>query len=92
MIHGSCSDCRAAGTVDLEHDTQDLNRRALCPALVLYGSKGVMSRLFDLPAEWRTRLADMTDAALPGGHFFVDQFPQETARILADFLTRHEGL
>ena len=92
MIHGSCSDYRAAGTVDLEHDTQDLNRRVLCPALVLYGSKGVMARLFDLPAEWRTRLADMTEAALPGGHFFVDQFPQETAQILADFLTRHEGV
>jgi hypothetical protein len=33
MIHGSCSDYRAAGTVDLEHDTQDLNRRVRCPAL-----------------------------------------------------------
>jgi haloacetate dehalogenase len=78
--------------VDLVHDTEDLNRRVQCPALVFYGSKGVMARLFDLPAEWRARLADMTEAALPGGHFFVDQFPQDTARILGDFLTRHEGL
>jgi haloacetate dehalogenase len=90
MIHGSCSDYRAAGTVDLDHDAQDLSRHVQCPALVFYGSKGVMARLFDLPAEWRTRLAHMTEAALPGGHFFVDQFPQETARILADFLTSHE--
>jgi haloacetate dehalogenase len=76
--------------VDLDHDTQDLSRQVQCPALVFYGSKGVMARLFNLPAEWRTRLAHMTEAALPGGHFFVDQFPQETARILADFLTSHE--
>jgi haloacetate dehalogenase len=75
--------------VDLEHDTLDLHRRVPCPALVFYGSKGVMARLFDLPAEWRPRLADMTAASLPGGHFFVDQFPEETARILEDFLTRH---
>jgi haloacetate dehalogenase len=89
MIHGSCSDYRAAGTVDLEHDTLDLHRRVHCPALVLYGSKGVMARLFDLPAEWRLRLADMTAASLPGGHFFVDQFPDDTARMLEDFLTAH---
>jgi hypothetical protein len=35
-----------------------------------------MARLFDLPAEWGTRLADMTEAASSGGHFIVDQFPQ----------------
>jgi haloacetate dehalogenase len=91
MIHGSCSDYRAAGAVDLGHDSLDLNRQVRCPALVFYGAKGVMARLFDLPAEWRIRLADMTEATLPGGHFFVDQFPKETARILADFLTRHES-
>jgi haloacetate dehalogenase len=89
MIHGSCSDYRAAGSVDLVHDTVDLERRVECPALVFYGSKGVMARLFDLPAEWRTRLKDMTDASLPGGHFFVDQFPHESARMLEDFLSRH---
>jgi haloacetate dehalogenase len=92
MIHGSCSDYRAAGTVDLEHDTQDLDRRVECPALVLYGSKGVMAHLFDLPAEWQTRLARMTHAALPGGHFFVDQFPLETAQILTDFLAGHDSI
>lgn len=90
MIHGSCSDYRAAGAVDLGLDTGDLNRQVQCPALVFYGAKGVMARLFDLPAEWRTRLAHMTEASLPGGHFFVDQFPRETAGILADFLARHE--
>jgi haloacetate dehalogenase len=89
MIHGSCSDYRAAGAVDLGLDAQDLERRVSCPALVFYGSQGVMARLFDVPAEWRTRLAHMSAASLPGGHFFVDRFAQETARILEDFLTRH---
>jgi haloacetate dehalogenase len=91
MIHGSCSDYRAAAMVDLQHDSQDIERRVRCPALVFYGSKGVIAGLFDLPAEWRSRLADMTEAALPGGHFFVDQFPVETARILGEFLARNAG-
>ena len=86
MIHGSCSDYRAAASIDLEHDAADLDRKIECPTLVLYGSAGVMARLFDIPAEWRQRCAHVTDRSLPGGHFFVDQFARETATILAEFL------
>jgi haloacetate dehalogenase len=31
----------------------------------------------------------VTDASLPGGHFFVDQFPNETVAILKSFLAIH---
>lgn len=89
MVHGSCSDYRAAATIDLKHDEADLDRRVVCPTLVFYGSDGVMARLFDIPAEWRKRCIDVTAAALPGGHFFVDQFPDATAQILREFLLRH---
>ena len=91
MIHGSCSDYRAAETVDLEHDTADIAHKVECPALVFYGSRGQMAKLFDIPAEWRKRLANITEASLPGGHFFVDQFPRETAEILLDFLARAQS-
>jgi haloacetate dehalogenase len=90
MIHGSCSDYRAAGTVDLEHDRADLDSRVECPTLVLYGAKGAMARLFDIPAQWRKRCSRVIDASLPGGHFFVDQFGRETAVILSSFLDRLE--
>lgn len=86
MIHGSCSDYRAAASIDLEHDHADIERKVGCPTLVFYGAAGVMARLFDIPAEWRKRCADVTEASLPGGHFFVDQFPEETARALTGFL------
>jgi len=46
-----------------------------------------MARLFDITTEWRKRCARVVEASLPGGHFFVDQFPAETARILLGFLT-----
>ena len=87
MIHGSCADYRAAATIDLEHDAADLERQVECPTLILYGAKGQMAKLFDLPAQWSKRCANRVEASLPGGHFFVDQFPEQTARILAEFLS-----
>jgi haloacetate dehalogenase len=87
MIHGSCSDYRAGASIDLEHDQADLGRRVECPALAFWGAKGLMHKLFDIEAQWRRRCANLKTASLPGGHFFIDQFPDETARILADFLS-----
>lgn len=86
MIHGSCSDYRAAATIDLVHDAADLAHKVDCPSLVFWGADGLMGRLFDMKAEWEKRLANMTCATLPGGHFFPDQFPNETAAILERFL------
>jgi haloacetate dehalogenase len=86
MIHGSCSDYRAAATIDLEHDTADINRVLECPTLAMYGSSGVMARCFDIPAEWRKRCNRLETAAISGGHFFVDQFPDQTAEVLRRFL------
>lgn len=88
MIHASCSDYRAAATIDLDHDAADLDRKVTCPTLVLYGADGAMARLFDLPAQWRRRCADVAAASLPGGHFFIDQLPEQTATLVGDFLDR----
>lgn len=85
-IHGSCSDYRAASTVDLKLDIADAGRTVDCPAFVLYGADGVMARLFDIPVTWKPRLSNMQAASLPGGHFFVDQYPAETAETLLSFL------
>lgn len=86
MIHGSCSDYRAAATIDLEHDAADIDRKVACPTLALWGSEGLMHQCFDMAGAWRKRCADVRAETLPGAHFFVDQFPKETAAILADFL------
>ncbi|MES2940566.1 MAG: alpha/beta hydrolase [Pseudomonadota bacterium] len=88
-IFGSCADYRAAASVDVELDAADSTRQLQCPALVFWGSQGLMARLFDIRATWAPRLADMACAELPGGHFFIDQFPDRTAAILLDFLQAH---
>ncbi len=85
-IHATCEDYRAAATIDLEHDAADADRRVACPLLVLWGSKGVVNRLFDPIADWRSVAADVRGAALPCGHFLAEEAPEETlAELLAFF-------
>ena len=85
-IRTMCNDYRAAIDVDFELDTQDLGRIVDCPALVLYGADGIMGRAYDVPATWADRLSHMQAAGLPGGHFFPDTHPTETASALLAFL------
>ena len=63
-----------------------------CPSLVFWGSLGLMGRMFDMEAVWKTRLAHVTAASLPGGHFFPDQFPRETAGIVLAHLARAHAI
>jgi len=86
-IAGMCADYRAALSVDFADDAADLDRRVDCPALVLWGADGVMARHFDVAASWADRLSDLHSAPMPGGHFFVDLHPGETAKALRGFLT-----
>ena len=82
-VAGMVADYRATLVADLAHDRADAGRRVAAPTLVLYGADGAMARHFDLAAAWSGYLEDMAVAALPGGHFFVDRFPDETAAALA---------
>jgi haloacetate dehalogenase len=86
-IRAMCHDYRAAIDIDIAHDAQDRDRRVACPTLVLFGAEGAMARAMDVPATWETRVTAMTARAVPGGHFFPDQSPEETAAALRAFLS-----
>ena len=85
-IHGMCADYRAAATIDLAHDQADITVKVACPVLAFWGTGGLMHKLFDMEAEWRKRCDSLEVATLPGGHFFPDHMPRETAARLGDFL------
>lgn len=85
-IAAMCNDYRAAIDVDLLHDGIDAHRKVTCPALVLWGAEGAMARHYDVPDTWADRLADMRAMPMPGGHFFPDLHPAETAAALIGFL------
>lgn len=85
-IRGMCEDYRAAIDLDFADDSADLDARVSCPSLVMWGAQGAMARAYDVAATWQDRLSDTRGVAVPGGHFFVDQNPQETVTALLDFL------
>lgn len=86
MILGSCADYRAAATIDSVHDAEDQSAMVTCPTLVAYGADGVMADMFDIPALWRHKCTQVQVGPQPGGHFFIDQHPDETAEMLLAFL------
>jgi haloacetate dehalogenase len=85
-IHASCEDYRAAASIDLEHDAQDIERKLECPVLVLWGAKGVVNRLFAPLSDWRAVAYDVRGRTLPCGHYLAEEAPAETYAELAGFL------
>jgi haloacetate dehalogenase len=84
-IHATCEDYRAAATIDLEHDAADADARVDCPVLALWGTKGVVNRLFDPIGDWKSVARDVRGKALPSGHFLAEEAPDETLAELAAF-------
>ena len=85
-IHASCEDYRAAASIDLEHDRADAECRIACPLLVLWGGRGLMDRLFDVPATWHEKAAGPVHGqALPCGHYLAEEAPEATTEALRAF-------
>ena len=75
-IHASCEDYRAAATIDMVHDRDDMAR----------GAKGLVARKFDVLAAWRERAEDVTGGTLDCGHFLAEELPDDTFSRLREFL------
>jgi haloacetate dehalogenase len=84
-IRGMCNDYRAALDIDLETDRADRDQRVSCPTLIAWGAEGAMGRAFDVPATWGDYCSEIIPAPIPGGHFFIDSHPEETAAALTRF-------
>jgi haloacetate dehalogenase len=87
-IHASCEDYRAAAGIDLVHDRADreANRRVTCPMLVLWGSKGLMGKAYDVLGAWRDRVSGSLEGhAVNSGHFLPEEAPDETYAALHKF-------
>ncbi|HEX7053285.1 MAG TPA: alpha/beta hydrolase [Burkholderiales bacterium] len=88
-IHATCEDYRAAATIDLVHDRQDLKKKLRMPLLALWGRHGVIEALFDCLADWREVAVDVRGRALDCGHFIPEEKPRELLAELRRFLARH---
>jgi haloacetate dehalogenase len=84
-IHASCEDYRAASSIDLKHDEQDLNKKVRCPLLVLWGAKGFIHRAYDVLGVWRERAEYVEGKALECGHFLPEEAPAAVCEELLRF-------
>ena len=85
-IRAMCDDYRAAIHFDWALDTEDRNRCLQIPACVMWGKTGAMARHFDVPATWSKNFSNIEKKPMDGGHFFPDQYPQETVSALVSFI------
>lgn len=86
-IHASCEDYRAAASIDLKHDEEDMNKKVQCPLLVLWGAKGFVNRTYDVLGVWHDRAEQIEGRALDCGHFL----PEEAPAAVCDELLRFFG-
>lgn len=88
--HAICEEYRAAATIDRAHDRADRSagRTIACPLLVLWSACGPLAAWYgpDGPlGVWRSWGADVRGRPMPGGHFFPEELPHDTAAALAEF-------
>jgi haloacetate dehalogenase len=87
-IHAMCEDYRASAGIDLEHDraSRAAGERIACDTLVLWGTRGVVHRMFDPLALWQAQCAGtVSGKALASGHFVPEEDPDGVAAALAVF-------
>jgi haloacetate dehalogenase len=77
VIEAWCGDYRSAAGPDLDHDRADLGRTVDVPALVLWGSRGVVGARADPVALWQRHFPRVTGKALEAGHFLAEQIPDQ---------------
>lgn len=85
-IRALCEDYRAAASIDLAHDKEDLNKKIECPFLVLWSEKGPFHRMYDVLQTWKERSRQVSGKALPAGHFLPEQVPDQLIAELKPFL------
>ena len=92
-VHAICEEYRAAAGLDREHDAADrrAGRRIGCPVLALWSADGPLGSWYagvgGPLGVWRRWADDVRGDAVPAGHFFPEERPDQTAGRLRQFLS-----
>lgn len=86
VVEAWCGDYTAGATVDCEHDRADKGRTSEVPALILWGSRGVVDMHRDPLEVWRTHFPQATGQALDAGHNLVEELPEQTLDLVLGHL------
>jgi len=84
-IHASCEDYRAAATIDLAHDREDVEHKIANPLLILWGKQGFVEQRFDVLGCWREKATNVKGHFLHCGHFLAEEKPLELSAAFIEF-------
>lgn len=91
-VRGALEDYRAGGTIDLEQDGADRDRKVGAPTLVLWAGAKRPPQAADMLAAWKDRCRSVTGHAVPGsGHFIPEEQPAALLAAMESFLTGSGG-
>lgn len=91
-VHAICEEYRAAASIDREHDAADrrAGRHIACPTLALWSADGPLSTWYvdagGPLALWQQLADDVVGGPVRGGHFFPEEYPDETGHAFDAFL------
>jgi haloacetate dehalogenase len=88
-IHSAAEDYRASAGIDLQHDREGRERggKIACDTLVLWGSRGVVNRMFKPVELWQAQCAGhVSGQVMPSGHFIPEELPEATSTALAQWM------
>lgn len=88
--HSMCEDYRAAASIDLMHDRQDIaaGRKLETPTMILWGADGVVHKCFKPLEEWQAVCRDVIGETLPCGHYLAEEAPKILLEKVLVFLNR----
>jgi len=92
-VHAICEEYRAAAGVDIEHDKKDVTdgKKISCAMLHLWAKGGPLDSFYQKDGGalgiWRKWAENVKGQSVTGGHFFPEENPNETARLLVEFLS-----
>lgn len=94
VIRAMCEEYRAGDTIDIEHDSVDrgAKRGIACPVLVLWQEGGLTARFGDPLTVWRAWAPDVRGRAIRGGHFLMEESPDQVAEELSRFLVHAQTM
>jgi len=87
-VHSMCEDYRAASTIDLEHDQEDIatGKKLQMPLRVLWGQHGLVNACFSPLNDWSKVASNVSGKTVNSGHYIPEEAPEELiAEALAFF-------